>query len=83
MKQCQSCGMPLGKDPAGGGSNADGSLSEVYCSYCYQSGAFTQPDIDAAGMQMFCMQKMREQGMIWPLPWLFSRQIPRLQRWRG
>ncbi len=24
---CQSCGMPLSKDPQGGGTEADGSLS--------------------------------------------------------
>ena len=32
MKFCQSCGMPM---------NADGSLNEKYCCYCYQKGAFT------------------------------------------
>jgi len=40
MKSCQSCGMPLNKDPQSGGTNADGSKNEKYCSYCYQNGAF-------------------------------------------
>ncbi|MCX6719896.1 MAG: zinc ribbon domain-containing protein, partial [Candidatus Staskawiczbacteria bacterium] len=39
---CQSCGMPLSKDPAGGGTNADGTKSIMYCSYCYQKGVFTR-----------------------------------------
>lgn len=30
-KNCQSCGMPLKKDEKGGGTNADGSKSEMYC----------------------------------------------------
>lgn len=31
---CQSCGYPLSKDKNGGGSNADGSISETYCPKC-------------------------------------------------
>ena len=30
-KNCQSCGMPLSRDPNGGGTNADGSASAMYC----------------------------------------------------
>lgn len=41
MKFCQSCGMPLTK-PEEQGTNADGSLNEDYCTYCYQNGKFTQ-----------------------------------------
>ena len=40
-KFCQSCGMPLSKDPNGGGTNADGTKNTSYCSYCYQNGSFT------------------------------------------
>lgn len=39
-KVCQSCGMPMGKDPNKGGTNTDGSISEKYCSFCYQNGKF-------------------------------------------
>ncbi len=31
-KRCQSCGMPISKDPEGGGSETDGSRSAKYCS---------------------------------------------------
>ena len=41
MKFCQSCGMPLQAEDQWG-MNADGSLNEKYCCYCYQKGAFTQ-----------------------------------------
>jgi hypothetical protein len=30
-KFCQSCGMPMKRDPQGGGTNADGSINENYC----------------------------------------------------
>ena len=41
---CQSCGMPLEKDEHCG-TNTDGSKNEEYCTYCFQEGAFTQPDV--------------------------------------
>ena len=47
---CQSCGMPLGKDPEGGGTEANGARSAEYCSHCYRAGQFTEPDITASQM---------------------------------
>ncbi len=81
-KFCQSCGMPLNKDPAGGGTNADGSRSELYCSYCYQDGAFMNPDMDVKEFQAFCVAQMKKQGMPGFIAWLFTRGIPKLQRWK-
>ncbi len=42
---CQSCGMPLDKDPGKGGTNADNSKSNKYRSFCYQGGKFTDEGI--------------------------------------
>lgn len=39
-KYCQSCGMPL-KTKEDFGTNADGSINEDYCLYCYKDGSFT------------------------------------------
>lgn len=80
-KYCQSCGMPLTKDPKHGGTNSDGSRSAEYCSYCYENGVFTGPAITAKQMQTFCFEKLQEQGMLKPLAWLLTRQIPKLKRW--
>ncbi len=81
-KYCQSCGMPMSKDPLKGGSEADGTRSQLYCSYCYENGAFKQPDITAKQMQDFVKGVMREKGVPGFLTGLFTYQIPRLQRWK-
>ncbi|NLT58507.1 MAG: transcriptional regulator [Clostridiales bacterium] len=57
MKFCQSCAMPLGADNHG--TNADGSASEDYCTYCYQGGAFTG-DCSMEEMIEFCVAPMAE-----------------------
>jgi hypothetical protein len=42
---CQSCGMPLDKDPQKGGTNLDKSRSDKYCSFCFQDGKFVDDGI--------------------------------------
>ena len=81
-KNCQSCGMPMKKDPNAGGTNSDGTKNLKYCSYCYQDGAFTQPEFTAKDMQVFCKQKMKEMGFPGFLAGIFTMGIPRLERWR-
>ena len=80
-KFCQSCGMPMKKDPQHGGLNKDGTKSADYCSYCYVNGEFTFKG-NAKEMQAFCKEKMIEQGSSKFLAWLFTRSIPWLSRWR-
>lgn len=79
---CQSCSMPLKKSPNGGGTNADGSTSNKYCSYCYANGAFTQPDWNVKQMQAFVKNKMRSMGIPGLLAGIMTRGIPRLERWK-
>ncbi|MDD5032141.1 MAG: zinc ribbon domain-containing protein [Patescibacteria group bacterium] len=81
-KNCQSCGMPMKKDPQGGGTNADGSKSTMYCSFCYQNGAFTAPDITVGEMQKLCQGKLKEMKFPGFVAWFLTRGIPRLERWR-
>ncbi|WP_417258763.1 zinc ribbon domain-containing protein [Celeribacter sp.] len=82
MIQCQSCGLPLKKDPKGGGTESDGARSTKFCSYCYEGGAFLDTCKTAKDMQDLCMEHLRKQGMLRPKAWLFTRQIPHLERWR-
>lgn len=75
--------MPLSRDPEKGGREKDGTKSTKYCSYCFQEGEFTSPEIDTPQkMQTFCIKKMTEQGMSRWLAWIFTRSIPRLERWK-
>jgi hypothetical protein len=81
-KNCQSCGMPLKRDEKGGGTNADGRKSTMFCSHCYENGKFTQPDITVEQMQAFVKQKIKEFGFPGFLAGLFTRGIPKLERWK-
>jgi hypothetical protein len=82
-KNCQSCGMPLKRDEAGGGTNADGSKSLKFCSRCYQSGAFTKPDMSADEMKTLVKGKLKEMGFPGFLTGFFTSNIPRLERWKN
>lgn len=79
---CQSCGMPLSKDPLGGGTNADGSISSEYCSHCYRKGAFTQPNITVEEMTKLVEGKLRSMHFPGFLARRFAKDVPTLRRWR-
>lgn len=79
---CQSCGMPMNKDPEGGGENADGTRSQTYCSLCYRGGEFLHPDFTVEEMQAHCIEQLKKNGMPAFMGWLFTRGIPKLGRWR-
>ena len=82
-KFCQSCGMPIKHDPEKGGTEKDGKKNNMYCSYCYRDGGFLSPEIDTPEkMQVFCVKKMKENGMNGIVAWIFTRGIPRLERWK-
>lgn len=82
-KNCQSCGIPLNKDPNKGGTNEDGSKNDRYCSYCFKDGAFTQPDLTVEEMQKIVKSKIKELGMPGFLAGFFTKGIPNLERWRN
>lgn len=75
--------MPLSKDEKGGGTNADGTLSTMYCSKCYENGAFIAPDITAAEMQQFVKGKLKEFGFPGFIAGFFTKGIPKLERWKN
>ena len=43
-QHCQSCSRPI-EGEADFGTEADGSHSALYCSCCYQKGAFSEPGV--------------------------------------
>ena len=79
---CQSCAMPM-ETPEMFGTNADGSKSEEYCTYCFQRGTFTEPDISMQEMIDKCVTIMN-QRKIMPEDKardLMEKTIPYLKRW--
>lgn len=82
-KFCQSCGMPMLPGIAYG-TEADGSLSGDYCSYCYGSGAFLG-EMSMEEMIDFCAKPMADNT-----PGLTAeeakarmrRYFPELKRWK-
>jgi len=78
----QSCGMLLKKDILGGGTNADGSKSLMYCSHCYQAGQFTRSDISAQQMKVFVVGKLAEMKFPRFIAILLAMNIPKLERWK-
>ncbi len=83
FKNCQSCGMPLKKDEKGGGSNADGTKSQMYCSYCFENGEFFQPDMTVNEMKDLVKGKLKEMGFPGFITGFFTKGIPKLERWKN
>lgn len=79
---CQSCGMPMDKDPGNGGTNSDGTKSQKYCSYCYNNGAFNDDFTQASEMIRFVKGKLKEMGYGPIRRWFFTSHIPQLERWK-
>lgn len=82
FKKCQSCGMPLNKDPKGGGTNSGGAKSNMYCSFCFEDGKFTQPDIMVDEMKALVKKQLKKMGFPGFLGWLAAMGVPKLERWK-
>jgi hypothetical protein len=75
--------MPLSRDKTGGGTEANGSRSLKYCGNCYLNGAFTMPGLTVDQMIERVRGKMKEMGFPGFLSGFFTRNIPKLERWRN
>ena len=74
--------MPLGEGYYG--TTADGHAARDYCRYCFQQGAFTQPELTLERMLQESIAHMTTTLKISPAraEELARDLIPRLQRWR-
>ena len=81
-KFCQSCGMPMDKDPGKGGTRKDGTKTQAYCSLCYERGAFNDNFKSADEMVGFVKDKLKEMGYSSLKRWFFTSHIPNLERWK-
>lgn len=85
---CQSCGMPLTAEEHIG-KNADGSVNEEYCVYCFNDGQFTS-DVTMDEMIEHCLEYIDEfnkdsgQNMTKDEAREQMRQFfPQLKRWKA
>ena len=79
---CQSCGMPFFQEKDHG-TEADGSPSEEFCSWCYRDGAFLEDETledlverCAPGMAESCRITLDEAVSF------MGALLPTLKRWR-
>ena len=78
---CQSCGMPLDEENLLG-TEKDGLKSREYCKYCYQNGAFTQPDLTLDLMRSRLLELMKPLSKLDPQVNELLQRLPLLRRWR-
>ena len=86
MKQCQSCGMPLSRDPSGQWwwTEKDWSISIQWCSLCYKDGQFVWwTEISLSQMQTIVDNAMQAQWFWRLMRTLVRWQMPHLERWKS
>ena len=77
--------MPISVQFQNMGTNADGAANDQYCSFCFQNGNFTQPDLKVDDMIRMSIENMTGPDLQMPLDKateLANRVIPSLGRWR-
>jgi hypothetical protein len=85
MAFCQCCAMPMDVPGEFNGTEADGSINEDYCVYCYKDGAFTAPNTTMEEMIEICVPNMvsSNEGMTEDEAREMMRQFfPGLKRWK-
>lgn len=80
-KICQSCGMPIdSRDVLG--TNADGSINEDYCKYCYDKGVFIE-DVTMERFIEMCSGFGAQAGMTNEQMKAYCTELfPTLKRWK-
>ncbi len=74
--------MPLDSEESKG-TEKDGSKSPDYCHYCYQEGAFLNPDMTYSEMKELVKREMLKQKLPTHLIQMSMDTLPHLKRWKG
>jgi predicted amidophosphoribosyltransferase len=78
---CQSCSMPLDNDKLLG-TEKDGSKSHEYCTYCYQKGAFINPEMTLDEMRNLVKAQMEKMKIDSSVIRMAVNSLPGLKRWK-
>lgn len=65
------------------GSEKDGSKNLEYCKYCYQDGAFINPNMSLKEMKSLVKQQMKNRSIAQDTIDLAVNSLPHLKRWRS
>lgn len=77
---CQCCGMPL-EDDAIISHNADGTLNEEYCKWCYADGTYTYHDMD--DLIAVCVENMVSEAFTEEQARSYMKELlPKLDYWK-
>ena len=63
------------------GTENDGSKNAEYCKYCYQNGAFVNPDMTLEQMQSLVIEKMDGNNLPEDIMEAAIARLPHLKRW--
>ena len=80
---CQSCAMPMDKTELFG-TNKDETRSNGYCTFCFQNGKFTEPEMTMQQMVDKCVRIMVQRNIMVEedARKLMAGAIPNLKRWK-
>jgi hypothetical protein len=74
--------MPL-DNPELLGTERDGSKSQEYCKYCFQNGAFVNPNMSLKEMTSLVINQMEKRNIDTKIIDLAVSSLPNLKRWRA
>lgn len=77
---CQSCTMPI-DNMEDRGTEKNWIPSDLYCKYCYQDGAFTNPDMTLEQMKKITEAAMYQQHIPENIIQRSMKMLPSLKRW--
>lgn len=79
---CQSCGMPLDTE-ALKGTEKNGLKSNDYCKYCYEDGAFKDPNMNLDDMKNNVKKQMKKLELHEHAIQKAVNILPALKRWKS
>lgn len=79
---CQSCGMPLNKEEVKG-TEKNGLKTDEYCKYCYENGAFKNPEMNLEDMEKNVQTQMKKMQLHENVIQKAVNILPALKRWKS
>lgn len=79
---CQSCSIPLDAT-ALQGTDKDGLKSKEYCKYCFDDGAFNNPELNLEQMKINVNNKLKKLAINEDSIQKTVNNLPLLKRWKS